>query len=64
MELTQRVTALRLMGYEDIRLNVAMGVFLLSEDRGADTARITQTIARRVEAARAAGFNRIAFSDR
>lgn len=64
VEMVQRVTTLRLLGYEDVRLNVAMGVFLLSENRGVSVAGITQIVARRVEIARAAGFNRIAFSDR
>ncbi len=64
VELTQRVTVLRLMGFEDIRLNVAMGVFQLSENSGASVEQITKTVEKRVEAARAAGFNRIAFSDR
>lgn len=64
VELTQRVTALRLMGYEDIRLNVAMGVYLLSENRDVSVSEISQIVARRVEVARAAGFNRIAFADR
>jgi putative two-component system response regulator len=64
VELTQRVTALRLMGYEDIRLNVAMGVYLLSENRDVSVSDISRTVMRRVEVARAAGFNRIAFTDR
>ena len=64
VELTQRVTSLRLMGYEDMRLNVAMGVFLLSENRDVSIADIACIVARRVEVARAAGFNRIAFADR
>ncbi len=64
VELVQRVTSLRLMGYEDVRLNVAMGVFLLSDLRQASVQDVTQTLTRRVDIARAAGFNRIAFSDR
>jgi len=63
-ELTQRVTTLRLLGYEDVRLNIAMGVFLLSENRDVSIADIGQIVTRRVEVARAAGFNRIAFTDR
>ena len=61
--MVQRVTTLRLLGYEDVRLNVAMGVFQLSENRNVSVADIAQIVARRVEVARAAGFNRIAFTD-
>ena len=64
VDMVQRVTSLRLMGYEDVRLNVAMGVVLFSENRDMSVANITQILAKRVEVARAAGFNRIAFSDR
>lgn len=63
VQLVQRVTVLRLMGYEDVRLNVAMGVFLLSENRDVGVDEIPGIVARRVEVAKAAGFNRIAFSD-
>ncbi|HNW87145.1 MAG TPA: GGDEF domain-containing protein [Candidatus Limiplasma sp.] len=63
VELVQRVSTLRLQGYEDVRLNVAMGVFLLSENRDVNISDIAQIIARRVEIAQAAGLNRIAFSD-
>ena len=62
--LTQRVSLLRLLGYEDVRLNIAVGVFQLSEKRDASIAEIGQIASRRVEVARAAGTNRIAFSDR
>ncbi len=64
VELAQRVTTLRLIGYEDVRLNVAVGVFLFSEDRQVSVSDVTQIVTRRVEVARAAGFNRIAFADR
>lgn len=64
VDLVRRVTSLRLLGYEDVRLNVATGVFLLSDQRDASCLDVTTTAARRVEIARAAGFNRIAFSDR
>ena len=64
VDLSQRVTGLRLRGYEDVRLNVSMGVFLLSENRRLSVAEIALTVARRVEVARAAGMNRIAFADR
>ena len=64
VDMVQRVTTLRLMGYEDVRLNVAMGVFLLSENHNVSISEIAQIVSRRVEIARAAGFNRIAFSDR
>ena len=64
VELVQRVTTLRLLGYEDVRLNVAMGVFLLSENRDVTVADIARIVTQRVEVARMAGFNRIAFSDR
>ena len=64
VELVRRVTTLRLMGYEDVRLNVSMGVFLFSENRGANVGDITQIVTGRVSVARAAGFNRIAFTDR
>lgn len=62
--LTQRVSTLRLIGYEDVRLNIAMGVFQLSENRDASITEIGQVASRRLEIARAAGFNRIAFADR
>lgn len=64
VEMVQRVTTLRLLGYEDVRLNVAMGVFLLSENREISVTEITRIVTRRVEIARSAGFNRIAFNDR
>ena len=64
VDLTQRVTTLQLLGYEDLRVNVAMGVFQRSENPHATVPEITHIAAQRVEAARAAGFNRIAFSDR
>ena len=63
VEMVQRVSALRLMGYEDLRLNVAMGVFLLSENRAVSVSDIAQILTRRVQIAQAAGINRIAFSD-
>lgn len=64
MDLVHRVTTLRLMGYEDVHLNVAMGVGVLSEDRAAGVEEIVRMVAHRVDIARAAGFNRIAFADR
>jgi len=64
VDLVQRVTTLRLLGYEDVRLNVAMGVFMLSDDREVSVSDIQKIVTRRVEVARMAGFNRIAFSDR
>ncbi|NLI20093.1 MAG: GGDEF domain-containing protein [Clostridiales bacterium] len=64
VDLVQRVTTLRLLGYEDVRLNVAVGVFVLSENRAVSVTEIARIISRRVEVARAAGFNRIAFADR
>jgi len=63
-ELVQRLAALRLAGYAGVRLKNAMGVFRLSDNRSAEVANIAQTVARRVEIARAAGLNRIAFQDR
>lgn len=62
--LTQRVSTLRLIGYEDVRLNIAIGVFQLSENRDVSIAEIGQIASRRVEIARAAGPNHIAFADR
>ena len=64
VDMVQRVTNLRLLGYEDVRLNVAMGVFQFSERRDVSITEISQILTRRVEVARAAGFNRIAFTDR
>lgn len=64
VDMAQRVTTLRLIGFEDVHLNIAMGVFLFSEDRQVSIGDITQIVTRRVEVARAAGLNRIAFSDR
>ena len=64
VDMVQRVTNLRLLGYEDVRLNVAMGVFQFSERRDVSITEISQILTRRVEVARAAGFNRIAFTAR
>ena len=64
VDMVQRVTTLRLQGYEDVRLNVAMGVYLFSENRNVSVSDIAQIVTHRVEVARAAGVNRIAFSDR
>ena len=64
VELVRRITTLRLMGYEDVHLNVSMGVFLLSENRSVSVRDITRVVTGRVDVARASGFNRIAFADR
>ena len=63
VELVQRVTSLRLMGYEDVRLNVAMGVFHWADLRQAGVQDVTQTVTRRMELARATGMNHIAFAE-
>ena len=64
VELVRRITTLRLIGYEDVHLNVSMGVFLLSENRSVSVRDISRVVTGRVDVARASGFNRIAFTDR
>ncbi|MEA4928006.1 MAG: GGDEF domain-containing protein [Candidatus Limiplasma sp.] len=62
--LVQRVTNLRLMGYEDVRLNVSVGVWMYSDRDAAQSPEEMLAVAtRRMELAHGAGFNRIAFSD-
>jgi len=63
-EIVQRLSALRLTGYGNVRLKNAMGVFRLSENRKASMPEIMRIVAQRVEIARAAGLNRIAFHGR
>jgi putative two-component system response regulator len=63
-EVVQRLAVLRLAGYGSAGLKTAMGVFQLSDDRRVETAEIPRIVAQRVEIARAAGVNRIAFYDR
>lgn len=62
--LVQRVSTLRLMGYEDVRLNVSVGVWMYSDRDAAQSPEEMLAVAtRRMELAHGAGFNRIAFSD-
>jgi two-component system, cell cycle response regulator len=63
-EMMQRVATLRLAGCGNACLKNAMGVFLLSDNRMIDAPDVPQVLARRVEIARSAGLNRIAFRDR